>query len=192
MELITSISSYTGFPPLSPAFWPVALCMLDDKRFLMGYAGRSPCTVVCPTRALHVCPLWLSPGPWPSRKGRASQLLQCSDAEGSSQTQTVSFIWHACEVTSVMSYSLLHYGPQPSRLLCPWYSPGKNTGVGCHLLFQGLFPTQRSNPHLLCLLHWQAGSLPLAPPGNPLFIPLSPGTGRNLRITNSYLLLFFL
>ena len=39
-----------------------------------------------------------------------------------------------------------------------WDSPGKNIGVGCHVLFQGIFPTQRSNPHLLCLLHWQVGS----------------------------------
>ena len=30
---------------------------------------------------------------------------------------------------------------------------------------QGIFPTQGSNPHLLHLLHWQAGPLPLAPPG---------------------------
>ena len=36
---------------------------------------------------------------------------------------------------------------------------------GCHFLFQGIFPTQGLNPHLLYLLHWQAGSLPLAPPG---------------------------
>ena len=32
-------------------------------------------------------------------------------------------------------------------------SPGKNTGVGCHALLQGIFPTERSNPCLLCLLH---------------------------------------
>ena len=51
------------------------------------------------------------------------------------------------------------------RLLCPWDSPGKNTGVGYHALLQGIFPTQGSNPHLLCLLLWQAGSLILAPPG---------------------------
>ena len=31
--------------------------------------------------------------------------------------------------------------------------PGKNTGVGCHAHLQGIFLTQRSNPHLLCLLH---------------------------------------
>ena len=37
-------------------------------------------------------------------------------------------------------------------------------------LLQGIFPTQGSNPHLLCLLHWQADSLPLAPPGKPIKI----------------------
>ena len=45
--------------------------------------------------------------------------------------------------------------------LCPWNSPGKNTGVGCHSL-QGVFPTQGLNQWLLCLPHWQEGSLPLA------------------------------
>jgi len=53
------------------------------------------------------------------------------------------------------------------RLLCPWHSPGKNTGVGCHALLQGICPTQGWNLRLSCLLHWQAGSLPLAPPGKP-------------------------
>ena len=44
-------------------------------------------------------------------------------------------------------------------------SPGKNTGVGCHAILQGILLTQGSKMHLLFLLHWQAGSLPLAPPG---------------------------
>ena len=44
----------------------------------------------------------------------------------------------------------------------------KNTGVGCHFLLQGIFLTQGLNPHLLCLLHWQVDSLPLAPPGKCL------------------------
>ena len=39
-------------------------------------------------------------------------------------------------------------------------------GVGCHALLQGIFLTQGLNLCLLCLLHWQAGSIPLAPPGN--------------------------
>ena len=40
-------------------------------------------------------------------------------------------------------------------------SPSKTTGMGCHVLIQGIFLTQGSNPRLLCLMHWQAGSLPL-------------------------------
>ena len=47
-------------------------------------------------------------------------------------------------------------------------SPCKNTGVGCHALLQGIFPTQGLKPHLLCLLCWQMGSLPLAPPRKSL------------------------
>ena len=38
---------------------------------------------------------------------------------------------------------------KPTRLLCPWDLPGKDTGVGCHFLLQGVFPNQGSNPHLL-------------------------------------------
>ena len=37
---------------------------------------------------------------------------------------------------------------QPTRLLCPWNSPGKNTGMGNHSLLQGIFLTQGSNPDL--------------------------------------------
>ena len=54
--------------------------------------------------------------------------------------------------------------PMDCRLLCPWDSPDKNTGVGCHALLQRIFPTQGLSLHLLRLLHWQAGSLPLVPP----------------------------
>ena len=43
--------------------------------------------------------------------------------------------------------------PQPTRLLCPGDFPGKNTGVGCHSLLQGIFSTQGSNPHLWHHLH---------------------------------------
>ena len=63
-----------------------------------------------------------------------------------------------CSVASVVSDSLQPCGLQPIRLLCPWGSPGKSAGGGCHALLQGIFPTQGSNPSLLCLLHRQAGS----------------------------------
>ena len=44
--------------------------------------------------------------------------------------------WALWSVTSVMSDSLRPHGLWPTRLLCPWDSPGKNTGVGCHFLLQ--------------------------------------------------------
>ena len=44
----------------------------------------------------------------------------------------------------------------------PWDSPGKNIGVGCHALLQGIFLTQGLNFHPLSLLHWQLDSLPLS------------------------------
>ena len=44
--------------------------------------------------------------------------------------------------------------------------------LGCHSLLQGIFPTQGLNLSLLCLLNWQMGSLPLAPPGKPIYVLL--------------------
>ena len=52
-----------------------------------------------------------------------------------------------------------------ARLLCPWGAPGKNTGVGCCFLLQGIFPIQDLKLCLLHLLHGQADSLLHAPPG---------------------------
>ena len=66
-----------------------------------------------------------------------------------------------------MSDSLRRCGLWPTRLLCLWDSPGKNTGVGCHALLQGIFLTQGSNVSRFCLLHWQEGSLPLVPLEKP-------------------------
>ena len=72
-----------------------------------------------------------------------------------------------------MSNSLWPYGLQPSRLLCPWDSPGNNPGVRCHAFLQGTFFPQGSNWCLLHLLHWQAGSLPLVPPAEKAMAPHS-------------------
>ena len=54
-----------------------------------------------------------------------------------------------------MSDSVPPHGLYPTRLLCPWDSPGKKAGVGCHALLQGIFPTQGWNLCLLHLLCWQ-------------------------------------
>ena len=58
-------------------------------------------------------------------------------------------------------------------------SPGKNTGVGCHALLQGIFPTQVSR--LLRLLHWQADYL-------PLYHLWSPNLGSLIYLPMIYLL----
>ena len=60
----------------------------------------------------------------------------------------------------ILSDSLQPYGPQPARLLCPRVSQARILEYPP----PGIFPIQRWNTGLLCLLHWQAGSLPLAPP----------------------------
>ena len=80
---------------------------------------------------------------------------------------------HARKFAFIVFESLQHYGLYPTRFLCPWNSPGKNTGVDCHFLLQAIFLIQGSNPGLLCLLHWQMNSLPLEPPGKPIHIPVS-------------------
>ena len=50
---------------------------------------------------------------------------------------------------SVVSDPLRHCELQPARLLCPWNSPGKKTGVGSHSLLQGIFLTLGLNPGFL-------------------------------------------
>ena len=64
-------------------------------------------------------------------------------------------------------------------------SPGKNIGVGSHSLLQGILPTLGWNLYLLRLLHWQAGSLPLAPPGKPLIHPVCNINSVHLLNPNS-------
>ena len=66
---------------------------------------------------------------------------------------------------SVVSDSLWPHGLQPARLLCPWDSSGKNTGVGCHVLLQWVFSDPGIEPGSPAL---QAGSLSSKPPGKYL------------------------
>ena len=76
-------------------------------------------------------------------------------------------LYHMCAKSLQSCQILRPYGLKPSRLFCPWDSPVKNTGVGCHFLLQGIFLIQGWSLCLLCLLHWQSESLPLAPPRKP-------------------------
>ena len=65
-----------------------------------------------------------------------------------------------CVLVAQSCLTLQCRGLGPTRLLCPWDSPGKNTGMGNHSLLQGIFLTQGLNPGLLhrrnilyCLSH---------------------------------------
>ena len=75
-----------------------------------------------------------------------------------------------CDIScSFVSNFLRPHGLQPTRLLCPWDSPGKNTAVGCHFLFKGIFLTQGSNPGLL---HCRQMLSPLSHQGSPIISSL--------------------
>ena len=78
--------------------------------------------------------------------------------------QWASVVQKSC---SVVLDSLGPFRLRLARLLCPWDFSGKNTGVSCRLLLQGIFPTQGWNLPLLCLLYWQVNSLPLSHLGSP-------------------------
>ena len=66
----------------------------------------------------------------------------------------------------VVSDSLQPRGLKPTRLLCPWDFPGKNTGVGCRVLLQGSFPAQGLNC-VCCVPALAGGFLPLHCLGSP-------------------------
>ena len=86
--------------------------------------GRKSCVCVC----VCVCVHSISPQHWKE--------IMCV---------CVCVCVHARQVPSVVSNSWQPHGLQPTRLLCPGHSPGKNIGVGCHFLLQGIFPTQGLN-----------------------------------------------
>ena len=70
---------------------------------------------------------------------------------------------------SVVSDSMIPWTVPNQALLCPWDFPGKNTGMGCHFLLQGIFPTEGSNPHLHASLALQVDSLLLSHQGFSFF-----------------------
>ena len=72
---------------------------------------------------------------------------------------------------SVVSHSLRPYGLWPTRHLCRWNSPGKNTEVGSHSLHRGNLPNPGIKPGSPAL---QAGSLLSEPPGKPWAIREAP------------------
>ena len=102
---------------------------------------------------------------WEGQTGVQDQQMQAGicrmdEQQGPNVQHTVC----VCVNCSVMFDSLRPHGLQPVRLLCSWNSPGKNTGVGCHFLLQGIFLTWGSN---LGPLHCTQILYHLSHQGNP-------------------------
>ena len=113
---------------------------------------------------------------WPKRSFKATLVglrkegyVYTHDKHGSTSSNCSESVSH-----SVVSNSLQPCRMQPTRVLCPWDSPGKNNGVGFHsnhFLLQGIFPTQGSNPGLL---NYRKNFYRLSHQGSPILIIKSP------------------
>ena len=124
--------------------------------------GRGLCTAVneaCTTGRIYKSKLWVGG----RRTGWWKQTGMCRPQEkGGTLLQInprVPSVSH-----SVVQDSLGLHRLQPASLFYLWTSPGKNTGVGCHFLLHGIFPTQGLNQKSPVL---QADCLLSEPPGKP-------------------------
>ena len=77
--------------------------------------------------------------------------LFCDSWSTASESMVWSYLLNIQVYSCTLSCVWLFATPRTVRLLCPWDYPGKNNELACHLLLQGIFPTQGLNPHLLCL-----------------------------------------
>ena len=105
--------------------------------------------------------------PFSRKSWQSRDRTRVSRIAGSLPAEPPGCVCAVCKVASVTSDSLQPYELQPARLLFPWDSPGKNTGVGCHALLQGILPTQGWKLCLLGILHCRPDSLPLRHRGSP-------------------------
>ena len=96
------------------------------------------------------------------------------------------YVWTYLFTVEGRKYMIIPWACLLSRFSCVWLfatpwttasqaplsrsSPGKNIRAGCCTLRQEIFPTQGSNPRLLCLLNWQVGPLPPAPAGKLIIV----------------------
>ena len=94
-----------------------------------------------------VCKIKKNPTSRPWEKGKSGQLFQ----------SLLLFSHQVVSDSFATPWTIAHQAP------LPWDSPGKDPGVGCHFLLQGIFTTQGSN---LQLPHWQEDSLPLSHQGS--------------------------
>ena len=100
-------------------------------------------------------------GPFHARKGT----IKVRNTKDLTEAEEIKNRW---QVYTEELYKKGLNDPDNHKGVVMYLDPGQNTGVGCCAFFQGILLTQGSNLRLLCLLHWQVSSLPLAPPGKPV------------------------
>ena len=184
---VSSAQSWFLFLTLGLVSWPQSKYLGQHSLYLSGFCPPS-CQLLfwllfCSNWGQRVaawpssgCKSWAAQGqPTPVWSGTSSCFNQPCSGEASGK--------YGCLVPSGVPPSPQKYACTCAKSLqsCPTLcnpmdfsppdssvhgdSPSKNTGRGCHALLQGLFLTQELNLWLLCLLHWQMGSLPPVPPG---------------------------
>ena len=157
-----------GFPCWFPLYHPWPKTVLYVLGLMMVFVLRG--------RWLTSLAQSHSPLPWTLRWEWLPPGLCCCPARLPQHTPL-----NGCECVVTGSYLTQPiHGLEPTRLLCSWDFPSKNTGVGSCFLLQGIPLTWGSHPCLFCLLHlqrWQADSSPPCYLGSPS----NPGTHPNGR-----------
>ena len=140
--------------------WPIVKSgvMYKDQQELLMKGRRKAQEQQCGCCGCFI--LWQNPPLWGEPSGLVipALVVQQPHPQFPDSVPGVTEYVYVC-VQSRFSHAQLFCNPMNCSPPCPWDSPGKNAGVGCHALLQGIFLTQRRNSSFLCLLHWQAGSL---------------------------------
>jgi len=138
-------------PVPSPTTWKVPAAAFSLAPCFLLPATAQHILLKCKLRCSHPLPEQCNSSGKSRRSVNANRVLMFSgspwmDRRGCQAVHP----WNSgvCVSPSVVPNSLWPHGLEPTWILCPWDSPGKNTGVGYHSLLQGISPTQRSNPGL--------------------------------------------
>ena len=147
----------------------------------------SPSPVPPPPPPVVVALIWSFPKFLPTKLHMPLPWRITEVAQAAPRMLHIHFHYFESVSRSAVSDSLPPLGLQPSRLLCPQNSPGKNTGVGSNSLLQGTFLTQGWNPGLLhCrwILYWlshQGSEIPYYVEQSGIFQPLPPNQHNSVH-----------
>ena len=132
-------SSFSSSRMIHPVSWPTVLAWRIDPSLAGGLVSGLQFPPLPSPTLLRLQWNKSSQGSrgWPSPKVTEDQRL-CPSVQLVLSTPLGNTV---CAKSFQLCPTLRPYGLKPTRLLCPWDSPGKNTGVGCPALLQGIFPT---------------------------------------------------